>query len=270
MYQKGFVPILILVIVGIVALVGFFGYRAVKHAPQPGSSQDQSGSPFSSFGREDCKKEFVKFGTSPIRIEDIDYIVPMGRMSGEHVTPTDHQYFHPPDWSVDPTPRDVIAPGDGFITEIERLNFQAYEGGRRATDYNVTIEYSCTISSGFIHVTQFSDRVNELAGNIEAGTSKQLRIPVTEGEAIGSIRGFANSNIYQLDFLVFDTDTTLSGLLTPSFYKSEEWKIHIVDPFDYFAEPVKELLLTKNLRSVAPLGGKIDYDVTEVTLLRTP
>jgi len=258
--RRGFAPILILVVVGVVAFGLFAILKGVEFGPSRGSRDGLSGSPRQRPGK-DCKKEFTKFGASPLRIEDIDYLVPMGRMSGEHVTPTDHQYFHPPAWSTEPTPRDVIAPGDGFITEIERLNFQAYEGGRTATDYNVTIEYSCTVSSGFIHVTEFSERVNELAGDIKAGTSKQLRIPIIEGEAIGTIRGFANSSIYQLDFLVFDTSTTLPGLLTPSFYESEWWKIYIVDPLDYFSESVRSQLLTKNLRSVAPLGGKIDYDI---------
>ena len=41
------------------------------------------------------------------------------------------------------------------------------------------------------------------------------------------------------DFSVLDTRVTLSGFVISSRY---EGKIHIVDPFDYFEEPLRTLL----------------------------
>jgi len=54
---------------------------------------------------------------------------------------------------------------------------------------------------------------------------------------------------------------TLPGFIKPGSYVAEPWKVHTVDPYDYFAKPVRDRLLEKNLRQVAPLGGKIDHDV---------
>lgn len=50
-------------------------------------------------------------------------------------------------------------------------------------------------------------------------------------------------------------------MVNPSNYANEPWKTHIVDPFDYFADPLKSQLIAKSPRALAPLGGKIDYDV---------
>ena len=64
-----------------------------------------------------------------------------------------------------------------------------------------------------------------------------------------------------IDFSVHDTRVTLEGLLIPEHYPGEAWKIHTVDPSDYFQEPVRSQLLEKNPRKTAPYGGKIDYDI---------
>src|SRR5437868_15059756 len=37
----------------------------------------------------------VKLKTFPLRVSDIDYIIPMGNMQSGHVTPSDHLYLVP-------------------------------------------------------------------------------------------------------------------------------------------------------------------------------
>ena len=80
-------------------------------------------------------------------------------------------------------------------------------------------------------------------------------IPVKAGQVIGKV------GAQGIDFSVHDTRVTLEGLQVPEHYQGEAWKIHTVDPFDYFEEPVRSQLLEKNPRKTAPYGGRIDYDI---------
>ena len=69
-----------------------------------------------------------------------------------------------------------------------------------------------------------------------------------------------------LDWSVHDADVTLSGFIAPEHYASEVWKIHTVDPFQFYEEPLRSELLSKAVRKVEPRAGKIDYDI-EGTIL---
>ena len=61
------------------------------------------------------------------------------------------------------------------------------------------------------------------------------------------------------DFSVHDSEVTLDGFVISSRYAGQ--KIHTVDPFDYFEEPLRTRLLEKNLRAAEPRGGRIDFDI---------
>lgn len=54
---------------------------------------------------------------------------------------------------------------------------------------------------------------------------------------------------------------TLPGFVVPAHYDREPWKIHTVDPFPHFVEPVRSDLLAKLIRQAEPRAGKIDQDV---------
>ncbi|MBI2580266.1 hypothetical protein HYV85_00480 [Candidatus Woesearchaeota archaeon] len=191
-------------------------------------------------------------GASPLALGDIEKIRPMGGLSSVHITPTDHQYWDTigsDGRSEDTTNLDrfkVFAPADGFIVDIEQH-----------TDYRVVIEHSCTFYTIFIHVDKLSDKIMAAAGLKEGEVGKHAwpRIPVKEGEVIGTI------GIGKLDFSVVDADSTLKGFVNPESYEGEIWKIHTVDTFDYYEEPLRSKLIAKNVRTILPLGGKIDYDV---------
>ena len=47
----------------------------------------------------------------------------------------------------------------------------------------------------------------------------------------------------------------------PSHYQREAWKIYTVDPYSYFAEPLRSQILAKSPRTAEPRGGRIDYDI---------
>ena len=60
---------------------------------------------------------------------------------------------------------------------------------------------------------------------------------------------------------MINTDVTLKGFLTPKLYGHYAWRVHVVDPFEYFDEPLKSQLLKLNARKAEPRFGKIDNDI---------
>jgi len=56
--------------------------------------------------------EPVTFNFPPVDLDQIDWIVPLGLMSGNHVTPVDHQYYQ----ASHDNQIEVINPGKGIIT----------------------------------------------------------------------------------------------------------------------------------------------------------
>lgn len=198
-------------------------------------------------------------GASPIALEDLQKILPMGMMSTQHITPTDHQYFHTIGFAG-PGKEDtedlyrfkIYAPADGEIVDIGTIY------GRE--DYRITIAHTCTFYTIFIHIDKLADKlvaIIEKNGTIPEHSWE--RIPVKEGELIGTI------GTGKFDFSVVDENVTLSGFARKQTYddkeKGEVWKTHTVDTFDYYKEPIRSKLLEKNLRKVPPFGGKIDYDI---------
>ena len=89
----------------------------------------------------------------------------------------------------------------------------------------------------------------------QMGPPIQTRIPVKAGQVVGKVGGRS------LDIAVINTDVRLKGFLTPRLYGHYAWRIHVVDPFDYFDEPVKSQLLKLNTRKADPPFGRCDYDI---------
>lgn len=199
----------------------------------------------------------VVLAASPLKPEDINYIEPMGavRSSGGHVTPIDHQYWIPTVSYEDNAPYNVHAPAVGRIVHIQHMEqFIGEAAGPNAPkidDYRIILDFTCDFYAIYIHVKELSPRIQSITGQISG--NKQVNIPVEEDEVIGKVGK-------SFDFSVHDKNVTL-GFIVPKHYEGEPWKIHTADPFDYFTEPLRSQLLAKNLRSVAPLGGKIDYDI---------
>ncbi len=200
-----------------------------------------------------CSGSKVELTASSVSLSDIDHIVPMGQMSGPHVTPTDHGYIITNDAAA---LVDLVSPADGYI-----LTIGAFEN---PNDFRMVLWHSCTIATIYIHVKEIAPEILSVTGNIFPGknwggdqgppVTRILPIPVKAGQVIGKIRG-------GVDFSVHDTSVNLTGFVTPSLYDGEPWKIHTVDMFGYFTEPLQSELKKKSLRSVAPVGGKIDYDI---------
>lgn len=209
------------------------------------------------YGR-DCKERDVSFSSAPMKLEELAYIRPLGAMSDGHVTPTDHVYIGGanPDAAANSYP--VLMPADGTITTIAAMPAQ-YIGDRTgqhvaSEDHRIIISHSCRYFSIFIHINKLSDSLTSVIGKLQPNENKQVSIELKAGEVVGYVGG----NTF--DWTPVDTSSTLKGFITPSRYDGEPWKIHTVSPFDLYNGDLKAQLEAKSLRTVAPLGGKIDYD----------
>ena len=194
----------------------------------------------------------------------IEYIRPLGSISTSHTTPTDHAYFNHRNPGIFPPQNDVRAPGDGYIVKIGTMaeHLRPAPPGQPGTveDYRVIISHSCTFLTIFIHLNGLAPEIQEVTGELGQGSrwvpsESSPPIPVKAGQVIGKV------GIGSFDFGVYDAEVTLSGFVIPSRYDGEPWKIHTVDPFGPFEEPLRTQLREKSLRTAEPRGGRIDFDI---------
>jgi hypothetical protein len=194
------------------------------------------------------------FNYPPFELEKVAYIIPMGCMIGSHVTPIDHQYYVSYDFDKgeDATINvDVYSPGDGVVTQIQHMNVAVGDTPLPVDDFRLVIQHSNTISSIFIHIDELSDKLKFFDPGL--GEYKSVKINVNAGEIIGRYGG-------SVDYNIVDEEVVLP-FINASSYEAENWKIHCPDPFNYFNDSIKEILIEKCLRSQDPIGGKICYDV---------
>ncbi|MCL0044552.1 hypothetical protein M1N24_03355 [Dehalococcoidia bacterium] len=218
------------------------------------------------FGTFPCRgSDSSKFISSFYPIDSIIGILPMGKMGGSHVTPTDHLYIQ-----RNPNPKKaqdteyVVAPADGAIVKIARFPedntyIRDVDNPEKVPDYRVIVMHSCTFFTIFIHLGELAPSIAAVTGEIEKGRawtgSRNAPILVKAGDPIAKFGG------QMMDWSVHDSNTTLRGFVVPDHYESEPWKIHTVDPFQFYEEPLRAALRSKVVRTVEPTAGKIDYDI---------
>lgn len=187
------------------------------------------------------------FDYPPVDLTKIGFILPLGGMIGNHVTPIDHQYYVSPDFGgLETMVIDVYTPADGTVSSIQHM------GNFNNDDYRLLVDHNDTIQSIYIHVDNLSEKLAVHAP--VNGQYVNTDISVSAGEILGSYSG-------SVDYNLVDYDITLSGFINPDSYSAEPWKIHTPDPFDYFNDTIRQTLLAKSLRTVEPVGGKIDHDI---------
>lgn len=269
---KGVASIVIIIVVIVVLGAGFYAFQnksnlsnyQQKNADkgnqqsQPAENQPSSLTETNTrYGARGCTgKGTVNFTSPPRKIQDIEMILPLGMMSSEHITPTDHQYYYPHNWNPNPGPddiRDVLAPADGVVTSVQRMPSWTFYSKQGLEDYRLEIYHTCTFYTIYIHLLKLSPKIKEVIGDSTDTRTVPANIPVKAGEVLGGATS--------LDFSVHNSDVTLKGFAVPQHYSGEPWKIHTVDPFDYFNEPLKSQLIAKTERTAQPYGGKIDYDI---------
>lgn len=190
---------------------------------------------------------------------EFDALVPMGRMWGSHVTPTDHLYFQ----LHEKRERGFVrTPADGTIVSIQRFpndRSPFWDNSLVEPDLRVVIAHTCELFSVYIHLGELAPEIAAHVGEIERGQNWFLDssdpLIVRAGQPIAMFGGSA------VDYSLHDESVTLSGFQVPEHYDREPWKVHTVDPFDYMTDKLVSELLPKNERQVSPYGGKIDYDI---------
>ncbi len=190
-----------------------------------------------------CTGTKILFEHAPVNLEKTAVFLPLGLMTGNHVTPIDHHYFQ--NFENEQADIEVYSPGDGAVVEIGHM-----PGAPTGEDYRVVIQHTCTISSIYIHIQLLAEKfAAALPENYAA-----VQIPVKAGELIG----YYSTNV---DYNLVDEEFVLSGYVIPEHYHAEPWKIHVPNTYDYFNEPVRSALRAKSVRTIEPLSGKIDYDI---------
>lgn len=271
MPQKGFSSILVIVIVILIISAGAIllfkpSYRDNIKTTTSEREFDNTITPATKLVKDErldnrgCSGSgTVMFGTSPMDPKDIGIILPYGGMVDAHVTPIDHMYFSP---IVFNSPRDtyeVRAMADGLITAISERTQNVSDinnGSPKLAEYQIKFWYTCDFASYYDLITSLSPRLKaEFETHKQNGGYATVALKVKEGEVVGRIGG------QTLDFAVYDYTKILPGFIIPEHYLAESWKLHVVDPFQYFKEPVRSQLLALNPRQVEPREGKIDYDI---------
>jgi len=193
----------------------------------------------------DCEGKRITFNYPPIDLDNVLFITPLGQMSGSHVTPVDHQYYEGKGTV------NIYAAADGTITFVQHMTSSVSDPGdeRFVDDYVITIKHTCTIESHFIHV---DNPIKEIVDAVGGEGYKYIYLDVKEGQLLGTYEG-------TVDFNVFDKEVE-NNFVNPDSYKSTQYS-EVKDPFDYFNKDIRDKLRAKSLRSVEPIGGKIDYDI---------
>lgn len=173
----------------------------------------------------------------------------MGDMSGGHVTPVDHIYIPHDSPDVPGHGYVVWMPADGIVVQVDRMP------NANRPDYRIVIAYSCRIFTTFIHTGDPNTELMALTGELELGANWHGVFPIKARDVL------ANASTNTMDFMVHDEEVILPGFIVPESYEGEGWKIHTLDPFDFYDEPLRSQVLVFNQRTAEPVGGKIDYDI---------
>lgn len=259
--QKGFAPVVAIIILALVLIGGVFIFNS------KGINHEKVDKPFGGgsglFGR--CEgKGITKLNSFPLDPKDIELIIPMGRVQDSHVTPTDHQYIIPKGTeggsivTDEPEKYQIKAPFDGFITNIELFKEpveSAYRKDPYRENFLVVFEYSCDFYTRLIHIDTLSDKVSSSFKFDDPNSQHPYaypRIAVKAGDVIGTV------GPHSFDFQIMDTTKPNKDILSPE--NIDPWTSVTVNTFDYISDSLRSQLLTKNIRTKEPLGGKVGYD----------
>lgn len=277
--KNGFSPVVIILIVAAILIGGVMFINIPKDKGTPFQNfQGEKGHEDSIFSdiewpalwggsdnKNKCQKNTdVKFSALPIEIEDIKYVEPIGELREGHIMPGDHGGF---DYQTSPgsTPVKVFVPADGFLVRVEKHPYEPPSGyPKDIQHYHVYLEHSCTLFTGFVHVTEFSPEILAASSELEQltkyrGTEQKqanFRVPVKAGQSLGTAWSFG-----LLGWVTVDLTHINKGYLNTESYKGENWRVHSVSGLDYFEDSLKSQISLKNPRTKEPRGGKIDFDI---------
>jgi hypothetical protein len=268
--QSGVGHIVLFIFIPVLAVIGFAGYRVYQKNYKSLPSVNSSGQAVSydrtasrQLTNGNCQGAgSVKIGP-PMKLNQIGFILPYGLVVGGHVTPVDHQYYNglAGNNSLRDT-YDVIAPADGTLISIshrgDAVNTPPHTIDKPSSDeYRLTIVHTCSFITALDLQTSLSDELKaKLPSNFDPKKGWNGSIKVKKGELLGRIGG------QTLDFFVWDLSRSIKGFINPDQYtKSEAWKLYTAPVSEYLDPAIKDQVIAKYIRTVAPIDGKIDYDI---------
>ena len=197
----------------------------------------------------------VMFANSPMKIEDINVLLPYGQIVGGHITPIDHMYFYSLEGPGGRYAYEVRAIQDAYIFNIETREVSVESNQKQEPDFRLDMVHTCTFGSYFDLVTKLSPELEKKWKENRNEYGDFQGAYVKAGELIGYVGN------QSLDFGVYNYDEPLYFINPEAYENIEPWKIYTHDPFPYFPENIRNELLDKMVRSSEPRSGRIDYDV---------
>ena len=227
-----------------------------------------------------CKSKPTLFSVSPIELEDLSHIVPLGNISPPfHVFPVRHLYFNIKrinENSNSTKVANVYAPGDMWITQIESMSYLGDDNVIEQEDYRLVFSPCKEVQGYFIHLTSISNKiqrhftgVNRSCSEAQAGDwrwiscSQSAKIKIKAGEIIGTAGGgFTNA----LDFGLSDFRTEDITFANPKRWVQDG--VNTVCALNYYPPDLKNELSNylgneEQKRSIEPLCGSIAEDIPD-------
>jgi len=229
-------------------------------------------------GIPSCEDRQVLFTRSPVNLDEITSITPLGNLNPPgHTFPVKHMYFNLKDIRTsadadEPTPdRILYAPGEIWITQISSTEYL----DKNESDYSIDFSPCDEFHAYFIHVTSLSEKLDEvftqskddcweedLGGERMRNCDKDVHISMQAGEEIGTVGG----NKYNFDLGTSDMRVEPSEFARGD--KRFEGIGYVVCPLDYFSDDIKEVLYNKlgdssgkDKRTIEPICGTPHQDL---------
>ena len=213
------------------------------------------------WGKDKCSGTSTKITHGIIDPEKVSYFVPMGAMLTSHITPIDHIYAYFPGDAGQPISKPsgsylVTSPAAGQIISVEdfsKTNQYPYP------DYRVVISHSCNLYSVFIHVGKLTGAAASIVSKIGSRGDWSGKVSVKGGAVFAD-----DSKNPNFDYSIFDGTKKLKGFINlKSYGQAEQWKPWTADILNYLPQSIKSAYEEKFLSTTAPIGGKIDWDISK-------
>jgi hypothetical protein len=226
--------------------------------PAPLSKAVQAGKQFA--GGHCSGTNIKKLNHLPIDAADITNVQPYGLVVGGHVMPISHGYIWPGQQNSARDTFNVYAMADSTLILLASRSVNVETGQAKRAEYQLFFSVSCTEFYYYDLVTSLTPTLERVLADhptkqTQVKSVAGLNIPVKAGELIGRIGG------QTLDYAVWDFTKTLTGYVVPAHYGGDFPRVHLVSPFDYETDDVKRTMLSRLIRSAAPVSGKVDFDL---------
>lgn len=218
---------------------------------------------------------------SPLAMGDFLGLVPLGNLNPTgHVFPTDHMYFYIRRSGSDPATVPVVAPSDGWITQVAASEHV----GAGFTDYQIAISPCREFKYYFGHVSNIPPKLLHRIGDFAAADChsystggetfnycrKEVRVRIRAGQRLGTA-GRPGQNALDMgafDFRVPALPYANTARVCPSGVPAGACEaLQVVCPVDYFSSGVADALEARLgtwdgslLRTVDPLCGEVEQD----------